>query len=160
MFRSDDDPPTHSNSVAVKCLTVKVHQQRTARHSNDSASNPRYDDDFLNYNINADVCVGESGDQERCDNYIACVKKFPKRLQDQFHTCVRNNYPGGTLGKCNEKSTLFGTSDEFNKYLLCFANNITDKSDLSDDELKQFNDYKKCIQKEGGKCFKEREFPS
>ncbi|GFY47302.1 uncharacterized protein TNIN_9351, partial [Trichonephila inaurata madagascariensis] len=45
-------------------------------------------------------------------------------------------------------------------YLLCFVNKLPNKSDLSDDELKQFNDYKKCIKKEGGKCFKERGFPS
>ncbi|PRD23063.1 UNVERIFIED_CONTAM: hypothetical protein NCL1_47421 [Trichonephila clavipes] len=119
-----------------------------------------FDDEFVSYNINANACVGESGDQERCDNFIACVKKFPKRLQDEFHTCVHNNYPGGTLGKCNEKSTLFGTSDEINKYLLCFVSKLPNKSDLSDDELKQFNEYKKCIYKEGGKCFKERGIPS
>ncbi|GFS46903.1 hypothetical protein TNIN_141901, partial [Trichonephila inaurata madagascariensis] len=43
------------------------------------------------------------------------LNKFPKGIQDVFHMCVRDNYPGGALGKCNEKSTLFGTSDEFNK---------------------------------------------
>ncbi|GFY43905.1 uncharacterized protein TNIN_482391, partial [Trichonephila inaurata madagascariensis] len=90
------DRPTHSDLVAVKCLT------------------------------------GKAGDQERCDNYIACVNKFPKRIQDVFHMC----------------------------YLLCSANNIPPKSDLSDDELKQFHEFKKCVHKEGEKCFKERGYPS
>ncbi|GFY41343.1 uncharacterized protein TNIN_13701 [Trichonephila inaurata madagascariensis] len=108
----------------------------------------------------SEQCVGRSGDQERCDNFLACTKKFPKRLDDEFHTCIKNNYPGGTLNKCTENQNLFGSEDVFNKYLLCFLDKLPEKSSLSSEETKQFNEYKKCIQKEGGKCFKDRGVPS
>ncbi|GFW92082.1 hypothetical protein TNCV_2153611 [Trichonephila clavipes] len=45
-------------------------------------------------------------------------------------------------------------------YLLCSANNIAPKSVLNNAELKQFKVFKKCVYKEGEKCFKERGYPS
>ncbi|GFR00204.1 uncharacterized protein TNCT_607082 [Trichonephila clavata] len=87
----------------------------------------------------------QTGNQERCDNYVACKKKLPKPSYDAFKTCVQKTYPGGTLGKCNDKETLYGTPNEFHKYLQCFINTQPMKSDLSDGQKKQFDDYKKCV---------------
>ncbi|GFQ75206.1 hypothetical protein TNCT_70361 [Trichonephila clavata] len=38
-----------------------------------------YDNDFTSFDIKTDQCISQSGNQERCDNYIACKKSFPSR---------------------------------------------------------------------------------
>ncbi|GFQ80709.1 uncharacterized protein TNCT_103961 [Trichonephila clavata] len=103
-----------------------------------------YDNDFMSFVVKADQCFSHSGDQELCDNYIDCKKNLPKPLYDAYMTCIHKIYPGGTLGKCNDKETLFGTPDQFHK-----------KSDLSDDQKKQFDDYKECTHKLYQDCMKE-----
>ncbi|GFV16251.1 uncharacterized protein TNCV_434581 [Trichonephila clavipes] len=71
-----------------------------------------YDNDFISFAIRADTCVGHSGDQEKCDNYVACTRKFPKQLEKEFDSCIRSTYPSGTLYKCTENQSLFGSPDE------------------------------------------------
>ncbi|GFY43906.1 uncharacterized protein TNIN_482401 [Trichonephila inaurata madagascariensis] len=215
-----------------------------------------YSDEFINFNVKADICIGNSGDQDRCDSLLACEKPLPKSIDDVFRTCIKENYPGGKLndctdssnlfgtteqfdsylqcfldklpeydkeevrgvtmarfaiqvlvlsviavssvialkgysddfinfnvkanicignydvfrsciqenypgGKlndCTDSSNLFGTSEQFQSYLQCFLNKLPEKSSLSDDEKKQFKQYKKCVHKVGKKCFKERGF--
>ncbi|GFY64476.1 uncharacterized protein TNIN_457451 [Trichonephila inaurata madagascariensis] len=113
-----------------------------------------FDDDFVNYKISADKCVSKSGDQELCDNFIACNDIGPKRLKDLYDMCIRKHI--GHLGKCNDKDTLYGTSEEYSKYLHCLLDGLPQKSSLSDEDQKLFNvDYHKCVYKYGGKCFKE-----
>ncbi|GFS49920.1 uncharacterized protein TNCV_3676381 [Trichonephila clavipes] len=112
-----------------------------------------YDDDFLNFNLKADTCIGQAGDQKLCDKYIGCDRKAPKRINDAFKKCVRENVSGGTIGKCNDKETLFKTPEEFDNYKKCLLDVIPMKSDLSKKELKQFYNYKKCIRKVASKCF-------
>ncbi|GFQ68639.1 uncharacterized protein TNCT_128101 [Trichonephila clavata] len=136
---------------AAECLTVKVYQRRSPR---------RYSDEFLNFNAKTNICVGYSGDQDRCDSLLACLKPLPKPLYDVFRSCVEKNYPGGKLNNCTDSSNLFGTSEQFQSYFQCIINNIPEKSSLSSDEKKQFKQYKKCFYKVGNKCFKERGFKS
>ncbi|GFT90415.1 uncharacterized protein NPIL_342641 [Nephila pilipes] len=112
-----------------------------------------FDDDFVNFNFQANRCVGSSGDQKQCDKLLACAKKLPQPLADTFQKCVKDTYPNG-LGKCTDSQNLFGTSDDVQKYEACIINNIPQKSDLNSDELKQFKVYKKCVYKEGGECVK------
>ncbi|GFQ75613.1 uncharacterized protein TNCT_638141 [Trichonephila clavata] len=114
-----------------------------------------YDDDFVSFGTKTDACVSHSGNQELCDNYLACTKKLPKQLENEFNTCISNVYPDG-LYKCNDSHGLFGSPDEYMKYLQCFMNKLPQKSSLSDAQQKQFGEYTKCIQKRGGKCLKDQ----
>ncbi|GFY64457.1 uncharacterized protein TNIN_186271 [Trichonephila inaurata madagascariensis] len=136
----------HFASEAAEGLTVKVHLQRSPRSENDSTPNPSF--------LKADKCVSKSGDQELCDNFIGCNDVGPKRLKDLYDRCIHENI--GHLGKCNDEETLYGTSEEYSKYLQCLLHGLPQKSSLSDEEQKLFNvNYHKCVYKYGGKCFKE-----
>ncbi|GFY57597.1 uncharacterized protein TNIN_58361, partial [Trichonephila inaurata madagascariensis] len=117
-----------------------------------------FDDQFINFNVKTNICVGNSGDQDRCDSLLACEKTFPKPLDDPFRSCIKDTYPSGDLNDCTDSSNLFGTSEQFQSFLQCFLNKLPQKSSLSDDEKKQFKQYKKCVHKVGKKCFKERGF--
>ncbi|GFQ80696.1 uncharacterized protein TNCT_103911 [Trichonephila clavata] len=136
-------------TYATECLTVKVHQRRSPR---------RYSDDFINFNVKTNICVGNSGDQDRCDSLLACEKPLPKPLDDVFRSCIQENYPDGKLNDCTDSSNLFGTPEQFQTYLQCFLNKLPKKSSLSSDEKKQFKQYKSCVHKVGKKCFKDRGF--
>ncbi|GFW92091.1 uncharacterized protein TNCV_2153701 [Trichonephila clavipes] len=119
-----------------------------------------YSDEFINFNVKANICIGNSGDQDRCDSLLACEKPLPKPLDDVFRNCIQENYPAGKLNDCTDSSNLFGTTEQFDSYLQCFLNKLPEKSSLSHDEKKQFKQYKNCVHKVGKKCFKERGFES
>ncbi|GFQ65121.1 uncharacterized protein TNCT_362491 [Trichonephila clavata] len=153
------------------CQTVKAYQQRIQKSTtmillpililslsavSSVIAFKGYDDDFLNFNLKADTCIGQSGDQELCDKYIGCDKKAPKQINDVFKKCVRENVSGGTIGKCNDKESLFKTPEEFDNYKKCLLDTIPMKSDLSNKELKQLCNYKKCIKKVAGQCFEDQ----
>ncbi|GFY66516.1 uncharacterized protein TNIN_264581 [Trichonephila inaurata madagascariensis] len=94
-----------------------------------------------------------SGDQQLCDELDNCIQKLPQTLLDNFNKCLKQTYSDGKLGKCNDKENLFGTSKQLQQYFQCFLNKLPQKSDLSDDEQKQFdNTYKPCMVKVGKKC--------
>ncbi|GFQ80698.1 uncharacterized protein TNCT_103921 [Trichonephila clavata] len=118
----------------------------------------RYDDDFVSFNIKTNICVGNSGDQDRCDSLLACEKTFPKPLDDVFRSCIRDTYSGGDLNDCTDSSNLFGTPEQYQSFLQCFLTKLPEKSTLSDDENKEFDKYTKCVHKVGKKCFKKRGF--
>ncbi|GFR05294.1 uncharacterized protein TNCT_538351 [Trichonephila clavata] len=93
-----------------------------------------------------------SRDQGLCDDYTDCKMKLPEPLQDNFNKCIKNIYPDGSFGTCNEKQSLFQSSDKFSKYLNCILTGLPEKSSLDDAGKKQFDVYKKCLHKVGDKC--------
>ncbi|GFS39999.1 uncharacterized protein TNIN_249031, partial [Trichonephila inaurata madagascariensis] len=126
-------------SETAECVTVKAYQQRIPRNTamirlpililsllavSSVIAFKGYDDDFLDFNLKADTCIGQAGDQKLCDKYIGCDRKAPKRINDAFKKCVRENVSGGTIGKCNGKETLFKTPEEFDNYKKCLLDVI------------------------------------
>ncbi|GFW65329.1 uncharacterized protein TNCV_395951 [Trichonephila clavipes] len=106
-----------------------------------------------NFNYKSDNCISTSGNQKLCDELDNCIQKLPQTLLDNFNECLKQTYSDGKLGKCNDKENLFGTSKQLQQYFQCFLNKLPQKSDLSDDERKQFDKtYKPCMLKVGKKC--------
>ncbi|GFQ68781.1 hypothetical protein TNCT_711931 [Trichonephila clavata] len=91
---------------AAECLTVKVYQRRSPR---------RYSDEFLNFNAKTNICVGYSGDQDRCDSLLACLKPLPKPLYDK-----------SSLSSDGEKNNLSSTRNAF----IRLETNASRKEDL------------------------------
>ncbi|GFU45446.1 spider silk-constituting element SpiCE-NMa4 [Nephila pilipes] len=114
-----------------------------------------YSEDLVSFTIKADTCVGNSGDQKFCDDFISCVDKFPQKLQDIFHQCVKQAYGEEGLGKCNDKETLFRSQKQLKEYVSCFLTKLPNKSDLSDSDQSKVDDFKKCEYKVAGKCNKQ-----
>ncbi|GFT90408.1 uncharacterized protein NPIL_342611 [Nephila pilipes] len=111
-----------------------------------------YSDELVSFTIKTDACVGNSGDQQQCDDFVGCAEKFPKELHDIFKQCIKDTYGDDGLGKCNDKETLFRSPELLQKYVSCFLTKLPDKSGLSDSDQSKVDDFKKCVYKVGGEC--------
>ncbi|GFR07649.1 uncharacterized protein TNCT_409881 [Trichonephila clavata] len=100
------------------------------------------------------MCVDKARDQGLCDDFVDCKTKLPKPLQTNYYKCIKQTYPDGSFGTCNEKQSLFGSSDKFSKYLSCLLTGLPEKSSLDDAGKKQYDVYKKCLHNVGDKCMK------
>ncbi|GFW92109.1 uncharacterized protein TNCV_2153881 [Trichonephila clavipes] len=147
-----------SYAIRYRSSGVPDGKSTTKRKPEDVIALKGYDDQFVTFNVKANICVGNSGDQDRCDSLLACEKPLPKPIDDAFRSCLQEIYPGGKLNDCTDSSNLFGTPEQFQSFLQCFLNKLPKKSSLSDDEKKQLKQYKKCVHKVGKKCFKDRGF--
>ncbi|GFT53620.1 uncharacterized protein TNCV_4986181 [Trichonephila clavipes] len=96
-----------------------------------------YDDDFVDFHIKTDMCVGKARDQDLCDGFVDCKTKLPKPLQTNYYKCIKEIHPDGSFGTCNEKQSLFGSSDKYSKYLNCLLTGLPKKSSLDDAGKKQ-----------------------
>ncbi|GFY54105.1 uncharacterized protein TNIN_90191 [Trichonephila inaurata madagascariensis] len=88
------------------------------------------------------MCVDKARDQDLCDGFVDCKTKLPKPLQTNYYKCIKQTYPDGSFGTCNEKQSLFGSSDKFSKYLNCLLTGLPEKSSLDDAGKKQYDVYK------------------
>ncbi|GFY75494.1 hypothetical protein TNIN_249262 [Trichonephila inaurata madagascariensis] len=100
------------------------------------------------------MCVNKAKDQELCDEFLHCKTKLPDPLEKNFNKCIKQVYPDGSFGTCNDDTSLYQSSDKFNKYLNCLLTGLPEKSSLDQDGKNQYDVYKQCLHKVGDKCMK------